>query len=306
MVFFLPSLLFVAFYSYALFVCVQKKTIQPQPATYAQYVFSVLLALLLLHLIGSLPGIGRALYPFLRTFGAAHLALFAVLIGLSLGGRPQPDPFRQTLWIWLSIAIGLRAAGFAVPLFMKNSAMNRSLADIQSTFLLLNVLTAILNLSAFGIVLKCLFSGRGYPERARTASQPPADSASPSLTQRPPFPQDDFVPYLIGVMVLAGFLIIPVLWGSFMGIPYTQALFSSVLSCILFCISHNKQGQFQWAKFVMLYLFAFFSILRSTLEHGYARPMFLAGGFLGMMVMFGCGWAGIGIARWMRKQFPRS
>ena len=118
------------------------------------------------------------------------------------------------------------------------------------------------------------------------------------------FNEEDFIPYVCGVMILGGLLIVPVVWGHFMQMEYEKSLFPSLISCGIFAFSHDKRGNFLLGRFIILSIYTFFTIIRTMAKYGPGggKPMFVAGGLLGYLVMLACGWAGIALTRFVRKK----
>ncbi|MBP8005056.1 MAG: hypothetical protein KA044_08440 [Elusimicrobia bacterium] len=102
---------------------------------------------------------------------------------------------------------------------------------------------------------------------------------------------------------MAGLVAIPVLWGHFTGIGYARAIIPSLVSCGIFIYAHDKRGNFSVVKLLVGYLFLFMTLVRAMAKVGPngGKPFFVAGGFLGFVVMFACGWAGIAVGRLLRR-----
>lgn len=101
---------------------------------------------------------------------------------------------------------------------------------------------------------------------------------------------------------MGGLACIPILWGHFTGMGYARAIIPSLVSCAIFLYAHDKRGNFSVVKLLVGYLIVFMSLMRvmGKLGPGGGKPFFVAGGFLGFVVMFACGWAGIAVGRLIR------
>jgi hypothetical protein len=117
------------------------------------------------------------------------------------------------------------------------------------------------------------------------------------------FEPEDFIPFIAGVIVFGGLGIIPLVWGHFSDISYAQSLLPSLISCGIFLYAHDKHGNFSLMRFIIGIVFLFMAMVRAAARSGsQTKPMFFAGGILGYVIMLACGWAGIYIARLIRRK----
>lgn len=322
---------FGIFLVYAMRVCRDRQKAAKQPATLALYLFGALLAqwilTLLLHVLLRGSESGRHFLvsssPF---FVAFHACLMAGLFACALAWRQPPEGEYRRPVILVGSVLALKGIGMGVTAWLQELAFsgNPSRTDMMMTAL--GLITTVINFASYVIVLKAIFGWRGDSEVALwplqrvptlapvsmpTPSLASATSASQAPQQAAPaqgmFKEEDFIPYICGVMGLGGFLVVPILWSGFTHLNYGQAIFPSLLSCGIFAFSHDKEGRFNWGRYLGLMAVVLISMLRASLRYNNnGRPMFFAGGVLGYLVMLGCGWAGIAIARSLRTPQERS
>lgn len=317
---FLFDLPFALFFIYALRVCRERQQIQNQPARLAYFIFwgflgELVITLVILTILNSSSSAHNLLVSSLKFFSGLHLLLFVALIGCTLAWRTPPLRAQKELLLWLGLVVVMKLIVFFVPPIAYRSAAASGTA-MESLQWVVGLPIQIVNFASYVLIFKALFHGRGYPESKirfipiPAAASVPHPAATSSTTTKPApqgmFREEDFIPYVCGVMLLGGFIVIPVMWGSFMRLSYGQAVFSSLISCGVFAASHDKRGNFNWVRFLVLFAFFYISVMRTAMRYGHSngQPMFLAGGFLGYLVMLGCGWAGIASARWVRKGRP--
>lgn len=120
------------------------------------------------------------------------------------------------------------------------------------------------------------------------------------------FDEKDYIPYAAGVMILGGLFLVPLIWGKLGGIDLAKAVIPSLISCAVFIYAHDNRGNFSFFKFMVGTFFVVLFTLRALSQPGAGgpeRPMFIAGGIVGYIIMFGCGWAGIAIGRLFRDKW---
>lgn len=116
------------------------------------------------------------------------------------------------------------------------------------------------------------------------------------------FEEKDYIPFVLGVMLLGGLVCVPILWGHFTELGFEKSIIPSMISCGIFVYAHDNRGNFSIMKFLIGMLFVFMIVIRALAQStGNAKPMFFAGGIVGYIIMFACGWAGIAIARFLRR-----
>ncbi len=306
---------FFIFYFYAISVSLEKRKVQQQPATLSLIVFSaflgkaviVFILVLLLQRGGGGEGASKSLY---QVMIAIHYVLMALLMFCIFGWRKSEEatykrPIKLTVVGFVLIGVGILFSIFFQRMFVDGGFNGdiKLFAGFNAFF------SMIFGLGSLIFFLKAIFDSRGYPEAKPavvTAGQGNGSSADQINVQVPLtglFEEKDFIPYVVGIMGFGGLLIIPLLWGGFMGMGYERSMFPALLSCGIFAFSHDKRGNFLWGRFIFLSIYVFFMIMRTAAKYGGGgKPMFLAGGFLGYVVMFGCGWLGIAINRFLFKK----
>lgn len=119
-----------------------------------------------------------------------------------------------------------------------------------------------------------------------------------------PFEPEDYWPFVAGIVVLAGFVAIPLLWGYMSKIEYARSIIPSLLSCVAFIFAYDKRGKFSILKLALGTLFVFVLMIKVVASSGSHRPppAFFASGIGAYIVTLVCGRIGIKIARlWRRK-----
>jgi hypothetical protein len=114
------------------------------------------------------------------------------------------------------------------------------------------------------------------------------------------FRKSDYIPFGLGIFIFGGLFLVPLFWSKFNHIDFEDAILPSIISCLVFFIAHDNRGNFSFGRFIMGFVFVYFTIMRTSMKYGSGSKMFLAGGFLGYLVMFACGWAGIMLGRLVR------
>lgn len=316
----LVNIPFVAFFLYAMSVCRAKKEIAAQPATLAFYIFAgflahLVLSFLITFFLGKSGGGGINLNHVFQFFSVLHMLLYLSLLTCVFAWRNTAEATYKRPAILAGIAIGLEIAVFLLNMWTKRMLVDGSYhGNIENLMTMSGVTNTVLNLTAYIFVLTAMFDARGYPATGpdpiaaalgitsgSDASTPVTAASVAAAETTGMFEEHDFIPYGCGIMLLGGLLVVPVMWGGFMDLDYAQALFPSLLSCGVFVFSHDKRGNFLWGRFVIMLLFIMMTVIRVMAQNGGSgRPMFMAGGILGYLVMFGCGWAGIAAARFVR------
>lgn len=308
---------FIIFFLYALNVCREKKTIAPQPATLAFYLYLYLLANIFVTLTIQFILVRTEwrlnTQPIFTGLAALHTLVNFTLLVCVFAWRNTPESTYRRPAILAGIAVVMELALFVFNQSIRGMLLHGSRHESMETLMAFSsVVNFLLNLSSYIFVFTALFDGRGYPktkkDRITAALGIPADkpagtpvtvNGAAAVPAQGIFEERDFIPFVIGIMLLGGLLVVPVLWGQFSHLEYKDALFPSLLSCGIFAFSHDKRGNFLWGRFIMLLAVIVVTAMRSSLRYG-GRPMFLAGGILGYVVMFGCGWIGIALARLVR------
>lgn len=114
------------------------------------------------------------------------------------------------------------------------------------------------------------------------------------------FRKSDYIPFALGIFILGGLFFVPLIWSKLNHIDFEDAIFPSIFSCLVFFIAHDNRGNFSLGRFIMGLIIVYFMLMRTAMKYGSGSTMFLAGGFLGYLVMFACGWGGIMLGRRVR------
>ncbi len=310
--YYVTSLAFFALYLYAIRLCFAKRKIEAQPATLGLYLFFTLLvehllSLILITLLQNKPDAAAFTRIVFKLIAWMNWGLFLGLLAGMLGWRKSPQNRNKMLIKWASAALALKLIGtFSFPISHRLYLTLQPDMAAQAYFGIVSVFTTLVHLAAYTLIINGFFRWRGYPEPAAAlaaslASDSTKTTSSTVATAPGLFKEADFIPYLCGVMILGGLIAIPMVWGMMHGIGYGQALLPALVSCGIFAASHNKRGHFLWMRFLLMMLFFSMQIMKTANSYSHTRPMFLAGGFLGFLIMSGCGWAGIFLARKLRS-----
>ncbi|MGE0267368.1 MAG: hypothetical protein AB7S78_02780 [Candidatus Omnitrophota bacterium] len=115
------------------------------------------------------------------------------------------------------------------------------------------------------------------------------------------FRKSDYIPFGLGIFILGGLFFVPLIWSRLNQVDFEDAILPSIISCLVFFIAHDNRGNFSIGRFIMGLVLVYFLLLRTIAKYGGGgQSLFIAGGFLGYIVMFGCGWAGIMLGRLIR------
>lgn len=127
------------------------------------------------------------------------------------------------------------------------------------------------------------------------------------------FRSTDYVPFLVGLFVIGGCIVFPLLWLTYcyhvgpawrgsMFVAYLDAIAWGVASCLPIGIAFSRNGSISWRRggpaIVAIAIFG------GVLKYCSYSQGFVAGGILGAFVAFACGYAGIGISRAVFRTKP--
>jgi len=112
------------------------------------------------------------------------------------------------------------------------------------------------------------------------------------------FKREDFWPFMFGVFILGGLLVIPAIWSQFSDIPLDRLVLGSVLGCFIFAYAHDRDGGFSVLRLIVGYAIVFVLLMKGAAKGG-LEPIMIPGGALGFLVMAACGWVGILFGRAM-------
>lgn len=274
-------------YITGIMVSFSKIRYQKQPAILAIIVYSIL-TFILVTKIG---------------YELGYLTIAAFLVGIFLGREDTGGSYRQPI-----IVAGISILLIAIPSIWY---------QIFGYSPFLRFISFICSISAELGLLIALYGWRDYSNMKPLVTQEVHASAIPAVAsgvdaagQVNPaepgngvFDKEDFLPFAVGVMVLGGLFIVPVVYGVILDIEYQQAILSSLISSGIFLYAHDQRGNFSFIRFMGGFLFVLFIIVRAAAEHRVENNVFLAGGIVGFILMYACGWASIAIARFFRRKF---
>jgi hypothetical protein len=118
------------------------------------------------------------------------------------------------------------------------------------------------------------------------------------------FQRIDYPYFLAGVIALAGFGFVPVIWGMLQGYSYAQALAPSLLSCAVFLVAFDTDGTFSLFRLLIGTFVAYMLAAGLSAEVNSSQPVFIAGGFLGFGAMMAGGQVGVFVGRKLRAIDP--
>jgi len=115
----------------------------------------------------------------------------------------------------------------------------------------------------------------------------------------PMFKETEYVPFMLGVFLIGGLLGMPLTYGLILGLSYFQSLPWSLASCIVFLIMFRRNGTISWGRAIP----AIFAVVMGANAYNQAtgKPAFASSGFLGFVLVGGCGYVGIWIGRIFKK-----
>jgi hypothetical protein len=305
--FLLRNLPFLALYATGVVLSLRMKNDRREVATWGTVGFSVLLAFSILGLVevGWVLSAHRRGVPlgelnlFLKGWGYLRMAVFhftyaALAVG-ALRWREKTGDRNPQPGVWLTVSVILMIAKIIL-------GKSVTVANPWAALVYLFSLGSVVSL----LVAFCGWRGGGIPA---SLSEPAVDVPAPAAPSgegaaKGMFEERDYFPFVFGVMVLGGLVCVPALWGLFTGMGYAKAIFPSLVSCGIFLYAHDKRGNFSVVKLLVGYAIVFMSLMRVMTQLGPngVKPFFVAGGFLGFVVMFACGWAGIALGRLLRRK----
>lgn len=308
------SLPFLGFYSYAAIQSRRFRAVAGQPAGLSFIVFTGLIVkwLITMILFYTVPLDDKAH----QIMAVLHIPFVIALLVCVFGWRNREGATYVGPAIFAAIGVILPLMSpVLISVIVRTLGEGDPVPHSQGLMIAIACVSTVINFGSFILLYKAIFGWRGYP---RDLPGPAAASAKPAAppsdekdavpvpdVPEPPgmFEERDFIPYICGVMLLGGIFVVPVIWGLLLDLSYEKSLFPSILSCGVFALSHSKKGHLLFGRFIFLNIYVFFTIMRSAAKYGSGggKPMFLAGGMLGFIVMAGCGWAGIGVMRLIRR-----
>lgn len=304
--FLLRNLPFLALYATGVVLSLRMKNDRREPATWGTVGFSVLLAFSILGLVevgwvisAHRRGVSLGeLNLFLKGWGYLRMAVFyftyaALAIG-ALRWREKTGDRSSQPGVWLTVSVTLMIAKIILGKSVTVANPWIGLVYLSSLGSMVSLLVAFCGWRGGGIMASLSESPVDVPAPPAPSGEGPAKGI---------FEERDFFPFVLGVLVLGGLVCVPVLWGLFSGMGYAQAIFPSLVSCGIFIYAHDKRGNFSVVKLLVGYAIVFLSLMRVMAQLGPngGKPFFVAGGFLGFVVMFACGWAGIAAGRLLRR-----
>jgi hypothetical protein len=114
------------------------------------------------------------------------------------------------------------------------------------------------------------------------------------------FLESDYIPFMLGIFIIGGLLVIPLTWGLGLDLGYFAALPWSLLSCIVFLIAFRRNGTISWGRAIPAIVASM--ILTQVHAQSTGRPAFVVGGILGFLAIVVFGYIGIWIGRLVRRE----
>ncbi|MCB9720114.1 MAG: hypothetical protein H6756_04500 [Candidatus Omnitrophica bacterium] len=316
--FFVTSLPFLCMYAYAAYQSRRFAAIAGQPAGLAFILFCGLIVRWFILAVFMFTAPGNIIAQ--KVLAASYIPFTIGLLICVFGWRRGEEATYRgpAIFAGLGVAVPL-IAPVLIGLAVQSLHDGSDPESMLPVMIVVGCLNSALSFAGLVLLYKAIFGWRGYdlqqlpgtvplPAVADTVAEGGNEGTTAAPAQplpEPPgvFEERDFIPYICGVMLLGGCLIVPVIWGMFLDLSYEKSLFPSILSCGVFALSHTKKGNFLFGRFIVLNLYVFFTIMRTAAKYGSGggKPMFMAGGALGFIVMAVCGWAGIGVMRLLRK-----
>jgi len=113
------------------------------------------------------------------------------------------------------------------------------------------------------------------------------------------FKERDYVPFMLGVFIIGGFIIIPLTYGADTGLGYLESLPWALASSAVFFISFRRNGTISWVRAIPA--IGAIVIVASIYNQSTGKPAFAAGGIMGFLLIMACGYIGMGIGRIFKK-----
>ncbi len=118
------------------------------------------------------------------------------------------------------------------------------------------------------------------------------------------YKERDYIPFLGGLFVFGGLIIIPQVWGGFIGLKYEDAVLPALISCAAFGFAFDHTGNFHLRRSIFATIIALAAMIYlSGIDS--SRGHFVAGGLLGFALMCSCGWGGILVGRQMNLDLSK-
>lgn len=299
-------------------ISIKKRRYQKQPASLAIIAYGTLIILLLINLAQNIwiswaesqdmlysPRSMSSIRSLSTIIAVVHyIVLAALMVGVFIGRKDTGGSYKKPVIIVVTVILWQLITS---PIFA--SVTFPYIFYLPFVFLICTISTKIALLVALygwrnDAGLKPLAENQSQASVVAIASDTATNDYANSVpSNKGVFEEKDYIPFAAGILVLGGIVIVPIVWAQIVDIYYPQALFPSLLSCAIFIYAHDKRGNFSLGKFLLGFLVVLFQIMRTTAEHGVSeQPMFLAGGIVGFLIMYACGWAGIMIARFFRRK----
>jgi len=109
------------------------------------------------------------------------------------------------------------------------------------------------------------------------------------------FKETDYVPFMLGVFLIGGLIGVPLLIYSTGTGGYFESLPWALGSCVVFLIAFRRNGTISWGRLILAFIALIIGAHIYT--EGTGKPGFIALGFKGVLVVFVCGYVGLGIGR---------
>ena len=218
-----------------LVISLKKRPYHKHAATIAAFTYAVLIMQLL---------INRSIFIWLEWAKVHDVAILPQMTDIErLGNIVRYAGYAAYVAIMCSVFIGRKATGgsFGKPSIIV--AVSAALLALSLTLDLSqspNLAMALLftRIGASAALLWALWGWRNDAHLLPTPEVQPADQAGKPAGGM--FEEVDYVPFVAGVLVLAGLIAVPILWSMFLDMEYPSTLVSWVLACGICINAHDK------------------------------------------------------------------
>ena len=295
-------------------IALDRKHNQPQLSKWALLCYGVLIVLWVMRMaqIGWMirahqQGIHLEDYQtVLMTLGYARMVIhYGVLLAIMVGAlrwREENSDALQKPGILIGVSVFLTIAGIVLARILTGAGPWLILVLICELGSMITLMVALYGWRRDEAV-SASFAGpfkqvQDIPKPSGVVQTTPQPASLPQGM----FEEKDYIPFVLGVMVLGGLVCVPLLWGQFTALGFEKSIVPSLISCGIFVYAHDNRGNFSILKFIFGLVFVFMIVMRAIVQSaGNAKPMFFVGGIVGYIIMFACGWAGIALARFLRR-----
>lgn len=105
------------------------------------------------------------------------------------------------------------------------------------------------------------------------------------------FKKENYISFIVGVFILGGLLVVPLLWWLMAGIDYIALIIFSLMLCVSVLILYRRDGTTSWMRAVFSIIIAM--IVASAVAAANEKLVFVSGTIIGFIVLILCGFIGI-------------